>query len=44
MSQFPTDPKKIKAQIIRYERELRKEYETHRFIDDSYGKRYLLRT
>jgi len=44
MSQSPTDPKKIKAQIIRYERELRKEYETHRFIDDSYGKRYLLRT
>ena len=42
MSQFPTDPKKIKAQITRYERELRKEYETHRFIDDGYGKRYLL--
>ncbi len=42
MSQFPTDPKKIKAQITRHERELRKEYETHRFIDDSSGKRYLL--
>jgi len=42
MSQFPTDPKKIRARITRYERELRKEYETHRFIDDSSGKRYLL--
>ena len=42
MSLFQTDPKKIKAQISRYERELRKEYETHRFIDDSSGKRYLL--
>ena len=42
MSQFPTDPKKIKARITRYERELCKEYETHRFIDDSSGKRYLL--
>ena len=39
---FPTDPKKIKAQITRYERELRKEYETHRFISDGSGKRYLL--
>ena len=42
MSLFPTDPQKIKTQITRYERELRKEYETHRFIDDSSGKRYLL--
>lgn len=42
MSLLPTDPRKIKAQITRYERELRKEYETHRFIDDSSGKRYLL--
>lgn len=42
MSLFPKDPKKIKAQITRYERELRKEYETYQFIDDSYGKRYLL--
>jgi hypothetical protein len=42
MSQFPTDPKKIKARITRYERELRQEYQTYRFIDDSAGKRYLL--
>jgi len=42
MSLFPTDPKKIRAQITRYERELRREYEAHRFIDDGYGKRYLL--
>ena len=39
---FPTDPKKIKARITRYERELRREYETHRFISDGAGKRYLL--
>ncbi len=39
---LPTDPKKIKARITRYERELRKEYQTHRFIDDGAGKRYLL--
>ena len=39
---FPTDPQKIKARITRYERELRQEYQTHRFIDDGAGKRYLL--
>jgi tetratricopeptide (TPR) repeat protein len=42
MSLFPTDPKKIRAQITRYERELRREYDAHRFISDDYGKRYLL--
>lgn len=42
MSLFPTEPKKIKANINRYERELRKEYETYRLISDGYGKRYLL--
>ncbi|MGC1376681.1 MAG: hypothetical protein WA821_10670 [Anaerolineales bacterium] len=42
MSLFPTDPKKIRAQITRYEREMHREYESHRFIDDGYGKRYLL--
>jgi hypothetical protein len=43
MSLFPTDPKKIRAQITRYEREMRREYETHRFIDDASGKPHLVR-
>jgi len=42
MSQFPKEPKKIKARISRYERQLRKEYEMNGFIRDGYGKRYLL--
>jgi len=42
MSQLPIEPKKIKARIARYEREMRKEYETYHFIDDGSGKRYLL--
>jgi hypothetical protein len=42
MSQFPKEPKKIRARVTRYERELRKEYEMHGFIRDGYGKRYLL--
>ncbi|MCX6056816.1 MAG: hypothetical protein NTW69_01510 [Chloroflexi bacterium] len=42
MSLFLTEPKKMRAQITRYERELRKEYEVHQYIDDSSGKRYLL--
>lgn len=42
MPQFPKEPKKIRALITRYERELRKESEKFGFIDDSYGKRYLL--
>jgi len=42
MSQFPKEPKKIRARITRYERELRKEYEMHGYISDGYGKRYLL--
>lgn len=42
MSLFPTDPKKIKAQITRYERALQKEYEMYQFIDDSNGNRYLV--
>ena len=42
MSQFPKDPKKIRARITRYRRELRKEQETHEYIHDGYGKRYLL--
>ena len=39
---FPTDPKKIKARITRYERELRLEHQIYRFIDDGAGKRYEL--
>jgi uncharacterized protein len=42
MSQFPKQPKKIRERITRYERELRREYDTYKFIDDSSGKRYLL--
>ena len=42
MSLFPTNPRKIKDRITRYERELRKEYETYRLVSDGYGKRYLL--
>jgi hypothetical protein len=42
MFQFPKEPKKIRASIRRYERGLFQELETHRAIDDSYGKRYLL--
>ena len=42
-SLFPKDPKKLKAKLRRYERELRKEQEMHGgFIDDSGGKRYLV--
>lgn len=39
MSQFPTDPKKLKARIRSYEKSLAGEVG---HIDDSYGKRYLL--
>jgi hypothetical protein len=42
MYQFPQEPKKIRARIKRYERELRQELETYGFIRDGYGKRYLL--
>jgi hypothetical protein len=42
MSTFPDNPKKIKERINRYERELRREHQTHGFISDGYGKRYLL--
>jgi len=42
MSQFPKEPKKIRALITRYKRELRKESKAFGAIDDSSGKRYLL--
>ena len=42
MSFFPTDPKKIRARIRRYERELQKEQDKFGYIGDGYGKRYLL--
>jgi hypothetical protein len=42
MYEFPKEPKKIRARIMRYERELRKEYEQTHIISDGYGKRYLL--
>jgi hypothetical protein len=42
MSQFPSEPKKIRARITRYERELRKERDKFGYMSDGYGKRYLL--
>jgi tetratricopeptide (TPR) repeat protein len=39
---FPKDPKKIKAQIQRYEQALKQERKTFGAIDDGAGKRYLL--
>ena len=42
MSLFPDNPKKIRARIRSYERSLRKEREEHGFINEGYGKRYLL--
>jgi hypothetical protein len=42
MTEFPQDPKKIRARLRRYERELRKEQEEHGTLRDGYGKRYLL--
>jgi len=42
MSQYPKEPKKIRARITRYERELRKERDKFGYIRDGYGKRYLL--
>jgi hypothetical protein len=42
MSVFPKEPKKIRARITRYERELRKERDKFGYIGDGHGKRYLL--
>ena len=42
MSVFPKEPRKIRARITRYERELRKERDRFGYISDGYGKRYLL--
>ena len=43
MSDFPTDPKKLRARIRSYERKLRQEKQEYGGVyDDSYGKRYLL--
>jgi len=42
MSVFPREPKKIRARITRYERELRKERDKFGYISDGHGKRYLL--
>ena len=41
MYHFPTDPKKIKQRIRRYERSLRDENSMHG-VRDGYGKRFLL--
>ena len=42
MEQFPSDPKKLKARIRRYEPALRSEHAQFGIYDDSSGKRYLL--
>ena len=42
MSELPREPKKVRARIRRYERELRKEHETLGYISDGHGKRYQL--
>ena len=40
MRLFPKDPKKIRERITGYERDL--QAKVYGFIDDGYGKRYLL--
>ena len=42
MTDFPTTDKGLKQRISSYRRSLTKEKQTHNFIDDGYGKRYLL--
>jgi tetratricopeptide (TPR) repeat protein len=42
MSLLPTDPKKIRERIRRYERIMRKEQEETGYISDGYGKRFML--
>ena len=42
MNDLPSDPRKIRARIRRYERTLYKEKELSGFYRDGYGKRYLL--
>ncbi len=42
MYEIPQDPKKLRARIKRYERSLRKEQLEKGFINDGYGKRYLV--
>jgi hypothetical protein len=42
MSRFPTDPRKIKERIKRYEDDLHKEKKKYRFISDGSGKRYMI--
>jgi tetratricopeptide (TPR) repeat protein len=42
MSQFPKDPRKIRAQIRRYERSMREEEAMHGYVSNDSGTRYLL--
>lgn len=42
MFNIPKDNKKIKAQIHRYERALKKELDEYGCYDDGAGKRYML--
>ena len=42
MSDFPSTEKALKQRISSYRRSLTKEKQTHNFINDGYGKRYLL--
>ena len=42
MTDFPTTEKALKQRISSYRRSLKKEKQIHDYIDDGYGKRYLL--
>ena len=42
MYPFPQEPKKIRARVKRYERELQKEQKKFGGISDGAGKRYLV--
>ncbi len=42
MPDFPSTEKKLKQRISSYRRVLNKEKQTHNYISDGYGKRYLL--
>ena len=42
MTDFPSTDKGLKQRIFSYRRSLTKEKQTRNYIDDGYGKRYLL--
>ena len=42
MYEFPKEPKKIRAEIRRFEEWMRDECKRHGYVSDRYGMRYLL--